>query len=645
MAQNHDTQRIHFNSEKAPEKVSTDNFVLRDVYGRPLKPELSPAEKETKQLFEGDSSVLEVALPPEGPPPERYLAELLSPYRTADGEEERQHRALEYIADLKPLAQLRLLHTFNQPGYSAEIDGEDYDQREKWILAYGFNGVAANVSNALVSLTAETWKRRMSHKGREEEQSKVRSLLDYASGRDLAYRSRIRLPKYWEKYAELTYVAPGVVAARNAKGMIKRVAHIDEVPDNLSERDIGVLHASYGASFLRRAYRDTTKLDVQQCMRMVGKHLQDNDLLYVKQADGPNDFLDRADSLLAKNQRVRLEKDDFEDFDSLDGLEDQESRALLQLAHMSGVRDTLEEATGINLADITLPTQVQLLKYMTSRTKEEFARLSAAADKSRAILGSTASFYETFLATEFGDDYGEILLDLSEATSTREFHEALELIAQVREAGRMIAEKFMSEEPLDMVIAERMPTAFAKRVTEMLALARRDGVGEITESLGAVAEASTIIAQSLTGETFKQVDMTTGFGSFGANDMPATITARPSGKNARLGFTARGLGASGKERLNIRLDYEDGRLSLDIGSGAKQGVNSSDIARKVGTDLARGEQALATYRDSKTVLHGNHVREVFEDIPDIYPEEFAGVVNRFMYRLKVVAPTDSQTAA
>lgn len=165
------------------------------------------------------------------------------------------------------------------------------------------------------------------------------------------------------------------------------------------------------------------------------------------------------------------------------------------------------------------------------------------------------------------------------------------------------------------------------------------------ESLEAVAGASGEIAKSLASGVFTQVDMAADFGSFGAEGAPVTITARPSGNNARLGFTVRGMGASGKERLNIRLDYEDGRLSLDIGSGAKKGVNSSDIARKVGADLARGELALAIYRDTESALHGNHIREMFEDLPDIYPDEFAGVVNRFMYRLKLSGPTDLQKAA
>ena len=298
---------------------------------------------------------------------------------------------------------------------------------------------------------------------------------------------------------------------------------------------------------------------------------------------------------------------------------------------------------GVHVHKLSLPARKRLFEFGLSLDDVDIKRISTVRESFDEMV--RLQFAEAFLATEFGDDFGDILLDLAEKADSSELHRAVELIADVRKAGREIAEQFVSEEPLDRLIAERMPTAFAKRVTELLALARQDGISEVMESLEAVAGASGEIAKSLASGVFTQVDMAADFGSFGAEGAPVTITARPSGNNARLGFTVRGMGASGKERLNIRLDYEDGRLSLDIGSGAKKGVNSSDIARKVGADLARGELALAIYRDTESALHGNHIREMFEDLPDIYPDEFAGVVNRFMYRLKLSGPTDLQKAA
>ena len=319
------------------------------------------------------------------------------------------------------------------------------------------------------------------------------------------------------------------------------------------------------------------------------------------------------------------------------------NRDMLQVIHETYVRNRFSESVGFVLEELSFDAQDKAVQYMLSADWGTFSRLQKALGE-RVSTGDKVDLFEAFIATEFGDDFGDILLDLAECTDTGELGRAVGLIADVRKASQVIAGEFDSEDPLDKLIAERIPTAFAKRVTEMLALARQDGVDAVIESLDAVARASSELAESLKRGTFRQVDMTTNFGSFGAEEFPVTITARPDGNNARLGFTVRGMGATGKERLNIRLDYEEGRLSLDIGSGAKQGVNASDIARKVGADLARGELALSKFRGAQVALHGNHIREPFEDMPDLYSEEFAGVVNRFMYRLRLTDSTHSRTA-
>ncbi len=619
--------------------LSNDGF---DGFGRRR---LSQVEQAAKDLFTSDTDYLQPDFENRQEPAERHLIEVFES-ATADNEKECQERALEYLESLSPLTQLRLLHVFNQSGYVAHIDGAAYDERDKWIMALQFNSMAKGSSNALVALTSERWESRMR---RKSEKLETAELLQYPSGRDLAYRSRIALPEEWVGYAELGYIAPGVIAAKGRQGVISRVAQIDHIPSRLSARDINILHAGYAVSWERKhdyvAYGGESDEISIIGKNLLTPHLEGDDLEFVKRTTSKSKIFKRIDRLTESNIELSPQKDDFIDILEVDGFDDDETRAIFQLAHQDGIRDALEGATGIDLASLTLSTQSRLLRYMTSRSKEEFSRLADAAERARLASGSTSEFYEAFLATEFGDDLGDILLDLTETADGIELRLAIESIATVRTSSQVIAEHFKSEESLDKLIAERIPTAFAKRVTEMLALARQDGIDAVIESLDAVAQASSELAESLKRGTFRQVDMTTNFGSFGAEEFPVTITARPNGENARLGFTVRGMGVTGKERLNIRLDYEEGRLSLDIGSGAKQGVNASDIARKVGADLARGELALSKFRGAQAALHGNHIREPFEDMPDLYSEEFAGVVNRFIYRLRLNDSTHSQIAA
>lgn len=321
--------------------------------------------------------------------------------------------------------------------------------------------------------------------------------------------------------------------------------------------------------------------------------------------------------------------------------QDEEKKRLLQMVHLPEVRMALETSIGVDLSEIAFQTQVQLLDYMVRRTPDEFARLSAVAKGVKESEGSTGKFYEAFLATEFGDYYGDILLSLAESADKKLFREVAENIEEVRRAGARIAEHFRSDDPLDQEIADRIPAAFIKRTTELLALAHQEGIEKVIEPLEAISEAVKTLADSLDKDTFSHAEVTPEFGAFSSDTSPVTVSSRPHGRNARLGFTVRGMGKDNKQRLNIRLDYEAGELSLDIGSTAKKDVHVSEIAALVGNTLARGEEALINYRRERqgdefaeTQLHGNHVREAFSDMPILQPEEFAGVVNRFMYRLR-----------
>jgi len=137
-----------------------------------------------------------------------------------------------------------------------------------------------------------------------------------------------------------------------------------------------------------------------------------------------------------------------------------------------------------------------------------------------------------------------------------------------------------------------------------------------------------------------------------AENSKVTVTARLHGNAPRLGMTVR---YPKGQRVNIRLDYERGTISLDIGQTSTR-ANKADMSRLLGSALARGELAISKRRAEVAIeqgeqrqeitLHGNHVREAFEPIGEVMPEEFAGFVNTFLYSLKMQqGSTDLETAA
>lgn len=328
--------------------------------------------------------------------------------------------------------------------------------------------------------------------------------------------------------------------------------------------------------------------------------------------------------------------------DAVSGLSPDDCTLISEL-HKPDVLSLVEDQLQVKLNDLSFESQLHLLRYMTEADKGRYEHLTTTL--AEAPVSQRQELAEAFLATEYGDDLGDILLTLAEQSDQKQLSTVLEHISQVRSNSRQIAEHFRSADPADKAIAEALPTAFTKRTTELLALASQEAVEAVQESLMSIQIATRQINESLQNDSFSPVNVNQEFGSFQANQTPVTVTVRPFGANARIGFTVRYMGSDKKQRLNIRLDYEDGALSLDIGSMAREGVNSSPISRQVGSDLARGELALANLRAHQAIaektpqyqeiaLNGNHVREAFIDVPQLEPDEFAGVANRFMYRLR-----------
>lgn len=319
-----------------------------------------------------------------------------------------------------------------------------------------------------------------------------------------------------------------------------------------------------------------------------------------------------------------------------------------------GLRPMLQRDLGVDIQDLSDKSGELFMSFLLNGSNEVYDRLCRAIYNTP--IDDRSDFVQSFIALEFGDDFGEYLLDLAERAYAEEqrniFLEVSRNINNIRSHGEVIAEQISQG---DVVLEKDLRVAFIKRTTELLSLASQEGLIGVRPVLRDLAMAMREIHDSIIGDTFTVHQATGTWGTLQAENHKVTITARPSGDNARLGFTVRGFGERGKDRLNIRLDYEDGGLSLDIGSIAKSGVNVSDTARMVGETLARGELALSKYRAEKSIqsgvtqqeiiLNGNHVREAFANLGTLEPSEFSSIVNQFLYSLKVSDSSKEQEKA
>lgn len=312
--------------------------------------------------------------------------------------------------------------------------------------------------------------------------------------------------------------------------------------------------------------------------------------------------------------------------------------------------DTISSYLDVDANNMSPTSVMHFVEYLGKADHEQFYRLTEAVlhikesdkEQQQAMRETLTS---AFLATEFGDDLGDIVLDLANKTRPAELHPILSNIGRIREAGSSIS-YLLRDDP---VMQGALSTAFIKRTTELLALGLRNGIGAIERPLTDLTTVIETISQGVYYDAFTVnqvvIDKTNSdnnFGTISANNTELSITARPNGRNARVGFTVKLQGEQRKERVSVRLDYEDGGLSLDIGSIAnKHTISPAD--QRIGQALTDGEQALLDYRqaaqpgkydDYKT--QANHVREAFSDVPQLEPAEFSRLVHKIMYQLTIL---------
>lgn len=331
---------------------------------------------------------------------------------------------------------------------------------------------------------------------------------------------------------------------------------------------------------------------------------------------------------------------------------------LIQVAHNPNVKAKFESELGVKLQNINLETQIYLLRFAAEANDGRYDKLINELDSGRfADESEKMQLIEAFLALEFGDDFGDRLLTISEKLETKESQNIYSNINQIRQDSKGIAEHFDfsidKEDSSTVNMESAIETAWIKRTTELLAILADANSSESDIKNASVAinilryttsqikEGLNAQVNLLNGSSAKDADHVTLMADNGV-----TLTLRskfdPNKWNQRIGFNIKipeemfpdGLREvkSKNKKISIRLDYDEFGLSLDIGSTNMPGLNVSPVGVFIGETLTKGEALI-----DKSVMHGNHVREVFDNFK-MDDKKFADLVRRFASSVKLLNP-------
>lgn len=117
---------------------------------------------------------------------------------------------------------------------------------------------------------------------------------------------------------------------------------------------------------------------------------------------------------------------------------DEENVFLLSVAHNPVFRPLIEDKLKLKLQDISLPAQIQLLKYMTKVGDERFEKLCNGLNRVEPDV--RLKLAEGFLAADFGEDFGDALISIakSEQLTNKQIGEILNNIDSCRKSIKEI---------------------------------------------------------------------------------------------------------------------------------------------------------------------------------------------------------------
>lgn len=543
---------------------------------------------------------------------------------------------VNHVVQASPVNQLQTLKLYES--MSQHATAASYGERATDIFIDTFSDIKnASDSNALTAIVAgqycqDTLERRLNNLTMTGSHS---AELTYYE--EFGLNRRIALPDGWKELYRPAIIASDAIGVRDRYGVIRQVASLNEEITGVSDDELALSNAK---AYLSHPGADQWEF-FDSAKMFLNSRLDGDAAKEIQKASNSRDLRSAIDGILSSYDvdTVHFKKSDFDSVeDTLGG--DGEKANLLQIVHTPEIRGMLENSTGINLAEIPLSMQTQLLDYMTRRSLEDFSRLSKTASKIRQDGGSTTSFFEAFLATEFGDDLGEQILALAEQPQNAEKLDGQ--IGHIRNVLNSVREFTVNGvfEEVDESLADDIRRGISTRTSEILyalnqRLSKNKPIDKVEVALAKLDEWSSGVAEMLNKGTPRKVQETgntklyhfmdpetgklypgavelTTNGKF-AEDATARERLVKEGRGARMSFTYDKAQPSVALSLKgpVRRGAMNGRLDKSV-YNIKTGQSEPDVEQaEVSFDIAsmHGEKESESRQTAEVIGEGSAIRD------------------------------------
>lgn len=175
----------------------------------------------------------------------------------------------------------------------------------------------------------------------------------------------------------------------------------------------------------------------------------------------------------AEEKTMELRRQDEIAMSRIQSRIDLEDDATAYMLKYNGLYHSVVDIFGCDITDLSEPAKLQLLGYLATVKNKDVGRIGKAAG--RLSAEARPLFAEAFLATEFGDDFGDRLLTIAEHAKPEEAARVFELLNTYRDYSDRFASFFARFDGELAVSAEK---AMNERITDLVATVEkvaRDG--------------------------------------------------------------------------------------------------------------------------------------------------------------------------
>jgi hypothetical protein len=180
-------------------------------------------------------------------------------------------------------------------------------------------------------------------------------------------------------------------------------------------------------------------------------------------------------------QSIRGSKILEREFQYLNKYSDDEKELLLRAVYDPMIREQTAKDLNVEWESVPLASQIHFLEYLMTVDREQYERLGSVM---HSYEGDKNKFLDAFLATQYGEDYGPVILNIAESSDTRKY-ELLESYSKLNSVAKKVGDTLAEERYIGVLdnVSPHVRDGMPRQISEAIMRRGKDMLNTAQEVL------------------------------------------------------------------------------------------------------------------------------------------------------------------